>query len=170
LRSGRTASTLLIKRGGGNVSALDRPGRSKAVDRLLRVFLLLAVLAVFGLCALLAHGSARADILGGLSAVVVALVVALVWDALPERRRPQARFSRAQLMSAVFGVILVPGGLVAPDIIQHKMSTRDWIVFCIFIAVMFVGLLVAERRDQDRVERDLREWRRTRPQVRPKLR
>lgn len=73
-------------------------------------------------------------------------------------------------LTAAFSVICVVGAVVMPGILRHGMSLKLWIGLPIIVAGAFVAFAVADRNDDKRIERDLAEWRRRRPHVRPKAR
>jgi hypothetical protein len=146
------------------MSAAEGPGR------LYRLLALTGILAAFGVALLLGNRSARPEIIGLAGTLVIALLVLGVWDRLPERTRPEARFARGQLMAAAFAAICLGGSTVIPDILQHKTSTRTWIVLPIILAAGFAGFVAAERHEDNKIDEDLAEWRRMRPHVRSKAR
>jgi Na+/glutamate symporter len=152
------------------MSAPERPDRAEAVDRMYRLLTLIGILGVFIAVLLLADRSTRPEVIGWEGGFVTAAIVLAVWNRVPERPRPASRFTRSQLMSATFMVICLAGGAIVPDILEHKTSTWNWVVLPLLLGALFAGFVVAERRDDDRVDQDLAEWRRARPHVRPKSR
>jgi hypothetical protein len=155
---------------GADVSTRDGSDGTDAGERWLRVLAGFGIVGAFAFAALVAHGSRRTEILGWEGAFVIAVLVVLAWNLVPERPRPAARFTRGQLMSATFTVITIVGGGFAPDVVEQRTSTRDWILLPIVLVALFAGYLITERRGDLRVEQELRAWRRMRPQVRPKSR
>jgi hypothetical protein len=146
------------------MSAAEGPGR------LYRLLALTGILGAFGVAVLLGNRSARPEIIGGAATFVIAVLVVVVWDRLPERTRPGARFARGHLMTAAFTAICLGGSTFVPAIVQHKTSMQTWIVLPIILAAVFAGIATAERHEDDKIDQDLAAWRRMRPHARPKAR
>ena len=145
------------------MSAAEGPGR------LYRLLALTGILGAFGVALLLGNRSARPEIMGAAGSLVIALLIVGVWNRLPERTRPGAKFARGHLMTAALTAICLAGSFV-PAILQHKTSLGTWIVLPIILAAVFAGIAAAERHEDDKIDEDLAEWRRMRPHVRPKAR
>jgi hypothetical protein len=145
------------------MSAAEGPGR------LYRLLALIGILGAFGVALLLGNRSARPEIIGVAGTFVIAVLVVVVWDRLPERTRPGAKFTRGHLRTAAFTAICLVGSFV-PAILQHKTSLQTWILLPIILAAVFAGIAATERHEDDKIDQDLAAWRRTRPHVRPKAR
>ncbi len=152
------------------MSAADHriPGWQRAVG-------VLAVIGTFAgaywLSPVFGDDSGRLQILSGATAIALAIIVLAVWMRLPERAGPQGRrFNRTELVRATVSVICVVGAVGLPGILQHGMSLRTWILLPIVLVVSFIGFVVVERREDERIDDDLAEWRRLRPHPRPKAR
>ncbi len=152
------------------MNATERPDRSEAIDRLLRLLVLTGIAATLIAGLLLAGRSARPQVIGWESAFVAAVVVLVIWHRLPAPKGPKARFTRGELMSATFMAIGLGGGGIVTDLIEGKMSAWRWLALPAVAIILFAGCIFADRRENDRIEQDLAEWRELRPHVSPKTR
>ncbi len=136
------------------MNATERPDRSEAIDRLLRLLVLIGIAATLVAGLLLAGRSARPQVIGWESAFALAVVVLVVWHRVPERERPDAHFTRGELMSATFVAICLGGGGVVTDLIEGKMSPWRWLALPAVAIILFAGCIIADRRENTRIDRD----------------
>ncbi|MDT4985710.1 MAG: hypothetical protein QOF95_3200 [Pseudonocardiales bacterium] len=105
--------------------------------------------------------------------IVVGIGVLLLgfWQHLqPRQRTQQPRFTRIELMRATFSTLLLLSVFIVPDVVVHRVSSWRWVLLPFLALALFAGFVWADREDDRKVEADLAEWRRVRPQTRPKAR
>jgi hypothetical protein len=73
-------------------------------------------------------------------------------------------------MRATCPTLLLLSVSIVPAVVEHRVSIWRWVRLPFLALALFAGFVWADREDDRRVEADLAEWRRVRPQTRPKAR
>jgi hypothetical protein len=104
--------------------------------------------------------------------LIVGTILSLLWmwKHLPASvRTGQPRFTRDELILAMFVAIFLFSVILLPDLIRHGVSTRDWVFGPIFLIGMIAAWLLWVVPSH-RTDGGLAEWRQLGRRPRPKVR